>query len=165
MILIHKCTADIYTFLHAEKAGHEVLGGEALRIHIDIADGCGQLAPLSHRSNKRLLGEDSFLGVLPNSIRRNRRKGYYVVSRLLGTLPETTHCREDTFRHLSFDIPNGMQMVGHQLVMKNLNFGFWGIATAHNHIFRTDKRRKTLFRLQRYNSYNIHNIYNKMSNK
>ena len=51
--------AYLYILLHAEIAGHEALGRQALRVHIDIADGSRELAALSHRADKHFPESDS----------------------------------------------------------------------------------------------------------
>ena len=128
---------DLDTGLDAEEAGLKALGSEALGVHVEVVDSGGELRVMPHGLDMRHLSEDGiegiisivadliaerFLIVMPTTSRLKRRIIIRIcATELLGSHPKARDDLPDTPRKRALYIPNKMEMIRHERVMKHLD--------------------------------------------
>lgn len=128
---------DLDTGLDAEETGLKALGGESLWVHVEVVDSGGELRVMPHGLDMRHLSEDGiegiisivadliaerFLIVMPTTSRLKRRIIIGIgATELLGSHPKARDDLPDTPRKRALYIPNKMEMIRHERVMKHLD--------------------------------------------
>lgn len=130
---------DLDTGLDAEEAGLKALGSEALGVHVEVVDSGGELRVMPHGLDMRHLSEDGiegiisivadliaerFLIVMPTTTGQSLKRRIIIgigATELLGTHPKARDNLPDTPRKRALYIPNKMEMIRHERVMKHLD--------------------------------------------
>jgi hypothetical protein len=128
---------NLDTGLAAEETGLKALGGESLWVHVEVVDSGGELRVMPHGLDMRHLSEDGiegiisivadliaerFLIVMPTTSRLKRRIIIRIyATELLCTHPKARDDLPDTPRKRALYIPNKMEMIRHERVMKHLD--------------------------------------------
>ena len=130
---------DLDTGLDAEEAGLKALGSEALGVHVEVVDTGGELRVMPHGLDMRHLSEDGiegiisivadliaerFLIVMPTTTGQSLKRRIIIricATELLGTHPKARDNLPDTPRKRALYVPDKMEMIRHQRVMKQLD--------------------------------------------